>query len=323
MKDSKIFSADNIIRVVLNYGVYLLLFLACIILTFTTKTFLTKDNLVNVMLQTCIIGTIAIGMTFVIATDGIDLSVGGLLAIASAAGIGLIKIYNMPWYVGMISMILVASLFGLINGLSVAYLKIPAFLVTFSTQSISRGLTLVLSGGKSWFDLPSQFGLLAAGSLFGVPFLIIIMISLFIIFHIILKKSVYGRKILAVGGNEESARVSGISVERIKMSAYILSGAICGAAAILQTSRLNAFWASMGSGMEFSAIAGVVIGGTSLSGGKASMAGTFAGVVLMGVINNALNLLKVPANWQDVARGVIIFIAVALDALRARYNKTK
>jgi ribose transport system permease protein len=310
----------TVVKTVLNYGIYLLLILICLILALTTPTFLTVENILNVLLQTCIVGVVAVGMTFVIASDGIDLSVGAVMAVSSAVGVGAIKILGAPWWLGMLAMPATGLIFGCVNGISVAYIGIPEFLATLSTMSIARGLVLVLSGGKSWFNLPEQFAYLAAATFLRIPVLICVVILLYITFHIVLKHTIYGRKILCVGSNMEASRVSGINVKRVKMSPYLLCGAIVGIAAILQTARLNAFWAAMGSGLEFQAIAGVVIGGTSLKGGSGTLLGTLAGVLLMGIINNALNLTGVPANWQEVARGVIIFLAVTLDAIRNRFN---
>ena len=305
----------------LNYGIYMLLLLAVVIMSLMSANFLTFTNIINILLQNVVIGVVAIGMTFVIATDGIDLSAGAVMAISCGAGIGLIKLYDCPWWIGVLVMVGVGLLFGLVNGFAVSYMGIPQFLVTLATQNIARGLTLVLSGGKSWYDLPKQITVVASSSFLGIPMLLWILVGMFVVFHVILKRTVYGRKVLAIGANPEAARVSGINVKLVRMSAYTLCGALCGLAAILQCGRMNSFWASMGTDLEFSAISAVVIGGTSLKGGKASLFGTLAGVVLMGIISNALNLLNVEANWQQVARGIIIFIAVALDALRSYFNR--
>lgn len=305
----------------LQNGIYFLLLFACVILALTSDNFLKVGNLTNVLLQTSIIGVLAIGMTFVISTGNIDISVGSLIAVCSAAGIGLIKFAGFPWWAGMLVMIAVGMVFGVVNGVLVAWLNIPSMLVTLATQCIASGLVLVISGGKSWYDLPSQFGALSTQKLLGIPYLVWVVILLYIAFHFVLGSTVYGRKVLAVGGNAESAKVSGINTARIVLSVYVLCGAVAGVAAILQTARLNAFWASMGSGMEMDVIAATVIGGTAMTGGRASMIGTFAGVLLMGVINNALNLLGVTANWQSVARGAIIMLAIIIDAIRVRYDR--
>ena len=283
MKLKKI-DGKTIIKFALNYGIYIFLLVACLILTLTTDSFLTKTNLVNILLQTSIIATMAIGVTFVLITGNNDLSMGSVMAISSAVGVGMIKILGMPWWLGMIAMLVVSVVFGIINGALVASLKIPAFLATLSTQFIARGLTLVISGGSSWFNLPRAFVAIAAGS------------------------------------SRESARVSGINVKKTIILAYIQCGLLVGIASILQSARMNSFWAAMGTGLEFQAIAGAIIGGTSMSGGVGKLAGTFAGVMLMGVINNALNLYGVDANWQEAARGFVILIAIVVDAIRQRYS---
>ena len=319
----KSIGGKSAIQFVLKFGIYFLFVLICIILALTNGKFLTVNNIINVLLQTCIVGVIAIGMTFVIITQGIDVSVGAVMAVASATGVGLIKVMGAPWWVGMLAMILVGLTFGTINGIAVSFLRMPAFLVTLATQSAARGLTLVFSGGKSWYDLPEQFSSLGSATVAGIPFLVIIVIVLYALGYLLLNKTVYGRKVFAVGGNPNAARVSGINVNITIMSTYIICGTIAGVAAILQTARLNSFWASMGTGLEFSVIAGVVVGGTSLSGGVGTLSGTFIGVLLLGIIDNALNLWGVPANWQDVARGLIIFLAVMLDAFRTRYSKAE
>lgn len=310
-----------ILQKLMQHGIYFLLAFACIIMACMSDKFLSASNLINVFLQTSILGVLAIGQTFVICTGGIDISVGSLIAMCSAAGIGIIKFYNAPWWSGMIVMIIVGAIFGIINGLCVAYLDIPAMLVTLATQCIASGLVLVISNGNSWYDLPEQFGTLSTGTIIGLPYLIWVVILLYIVFHFVLGNTVYGRKVLAVGGSRESAKVSGINTKLITFSTYVLCGTIAGIASILQTARLNAFWASMGSGMEMNVIAASVIGGVSMTGGRGSMVGTFAGVLLMGVINNALNLMGVTANWQSVARGLIIMIAIIIDAIRVRYDK--
>ena len=323
LNDNKTLNSKSVVQFILKYGIYFLFVLICVVLALTNGKFLTVNNLINVLLQTCIIAAIAIGMTFVIITQGIDVSVGAVMAVASATGVGLIKVMDAPWYIGMLAMIIVGVIFGVINGVAVSYLRMPAFLVTLATQSAARGLTLVFSGGKSWYDLPKQFSALGSSSLFGIPVLVLIVVLLYIAGYITLNRTIYGRQVFAVGGNPNAAKVSGINVNYVLMTVYIINGLITGAAAILQTARLNSFWASMGTGMEFSVIAGVVVGGTSLAGGVGTLSGTFIGVLLLGIIDNALNLWGVPANWQDVARGLIIFLAVMLDAFRTRYSKAE
>jgi len=311
--------ARRIIQFGLQYGIYILFLALVVAMSFATSTFLTWSNIVNVLLQTSVIAVIAIGMTLVIITQGIDVSVGGIVAIASAVGVGLMKLAGAPWWLGMLAILAVGVLFGLVNGVSVAYLKMPAFLVTLATMGIGRGLTLAFSGGRSWFNLPPQFAVLRQGYVGPIPASIAVVAVLYVLSHVLLSHTTFGRRVYAVGGNPEAAVVSGINVKRIILSVFVLSGLFSGVASVLLTARLNAFWASMGTGFEFSAIAAVVIGGTSLSGGVGNLGGTLIGVLIIGVINNSLNLLGVSAFWQDVARGCIIFIAVMLDSLQTQF----
>lgn len=319
MKTSKI-TGKKLIQTALNYCIYVLLFLACLILSLTTNSFLSLTNITNVMLQTSIIAVLAIGITFVLITGNNDLSVGGVMATCSAAGIGLIKVMNWPSWAGILVMIGVAMLFGVINGTIVAYIKAPAFLTTLATQFVGRGLALVISGGQSWYNLPQPFPMIAGTNVFGIPLTIIIVVCLYLIFHIRLSKTIFGRRIYAVGSNRDSARVSGINVEKTILFAYIQCGFLVGLASILQVARMNSFWAAMGTGLESQAIAGSIIGGASMGGGVGTLSGTFAGILLMGVINNALNLYGVDANWQEAARGMVIIVAIIIDAIRSRYN---
>ncbi len=319
----KALSGKSVTKLLLNYGIYVMLVLVCLILALTTSSFLTTTNIINVLLQTSIIAVMAIGVTFVIITGGNDLSMGGVMAIASGVGIGMIKLHNYPWWLGMMMMILIALFFGMVNGVIIAYVKVPAFLATLSTQFIARGLTLVISGGSSWFGLPEQFTYIASGKFLGIPLMILTVLVLYILFHVRLKHTIFGRRIYAVGSNRESARVSGINVQKTILFAYIQCGLLVGVASIMQTARMNSFWAAMGTGLEFQAIAGAIIGGTSMAGGVGSLPGTFVGIMLMGIINNALNLYGIDANWQEAARGFVIMIAVIIDAMRNRYNTTE
>jgi ribose/xylose/arabinose/galactoside ABC-type transport system permease subunit len=310
-----------IVRKILQNGAYILLFLTCIVLACLDSNFLTMGNLINVALQSSIIGILALGMTFVICTGNIDISVGNGIGVCSAVGIALVMFYGCPWWLSMLAMIGVGCLLGVVNGVCVAYMKIPSMLVTLATQCIAAGLVLVISQGKSWLDLPRQFTAISKNKLLGIPWLLWIVLLLYAVCHFILSCTVYGRKVLAVGGNPDSAKASGIHTERVVAGAYILCGCVVGIAGILQTGRLGAFYASMGAGMEMNVIAATVIGGTCMTGGRGTIVGTLAGVLLMGVINNALNLLGVDANWQSVARGIIILIAVIIDAVRVRYEQ--
>lgn len=313
-------NGQNVGKTMLNYCIYLLLLLVCLILALTTTSFLTISNITNVMLQTSIIAVLSIGITFVLITGNNDLSVGGVMAVSSAAGIGLIKLHGWSWWGGMLVIIGVAVLFGILNGCIVAYVKAPAFLTTLATQFVGRGLALVISGGSSWYDLPKPFTVIASTSIVRIPLMIVVVVALYVVFHVRLSKTIFGRRVYAVGSNPDSARVSGINVPKTILLAYVQCGFLVGLASILQVARMNSFWAAMGTGLESQAIAGAIIGGASMSGGVGNLLGTLAGVLLMGVFNNALNLYGVDANWQEAVRGFVIILAIVIDSIRNRYN---
>ena len=313
-------NGQNVVKTMLNYCIYLLLLLVCLILALTTTSFLTISNITNVMLQTSIIAVLSIGITFVLITGNNDLSVGGVMAVSSAAGIGLIKLHGWSWWGGMLVIIGVAVLFGILNGCIVAYVKAPAFLTTLATQFVGRGLALVISGGSSWYDLPKPFTVIASTSIVRIPLMIVVVVALYVVFHVRLSKTIFGRRVYAVGSNPDSARVSGINVPKTILLAYVQCGFLVGLASILQVARMNSFWAAMGTGLESQAIAGAIIGGASMSGGVGNLLGTLAGVLLMGVFNNALNLYGVDANWQEAVRGFFIILAIVIDSIRNRYN---
>ena len=223
-------------------------------------------------------------------------------------------------YVGALAILATGLVVGLVNGISSSYLRMPAFLVTLATMTMASGLALTVSGGGSITGLPEalfEFGTNKVGPI-SIP--VIVMFGAFIAGHLLLSKTVFGRKVYAVGGNPEAARVAGIHVNRIICATFLLSGLAVGIASIVLTARFDSYNASLGDGYEFTAIAAVVIGGTSLYGGRGTMAGTLLGVLMLGVINNSLNLLAVSPFYQDVVRGGIIFLAVLLDALRTRYE---
>jgi len=320
-KNPQVFT--GLLRGVLQYGIYVAFIALCIILSVISKNFLTIANITNVLLQSSVIGVIAVGMTFVIITRGIDVSVGSVVAIGSAIGVALMLFNGLDQYLGIIVMLAVGLVAGVLNGFSVAKLRMPAFIVTLATMQIFRGLTLAISRGRSWYDLPEAYLALSVGSIGPVPALVIISAFIFVLGHILLAKTTFGQKVYAIGGNPEAARVSGVRVERTLLQVFSLAGGLTGIAAVMLTARLTSFWPTMGTGFEFDSIASVVIGGTSLSGGIGSIGGTAVGVLIMGVINNALNLMNVSAFYQQVAKGGIIFVAVLIDTLKVVYGRKR
>jgi ribose transport system permease protein len=288
----------------------------------TSPAFRTASNIQNVLLQNSTLAVLAVGMTLVIMTGGIDVSVGAIMSVSASAGAVLMTNHEVPELVGIFVVLLIAALFGLINGIGVAYLRMPAFLVTLATQSICRGLGLVISMGKTYRRFSLVIVYIGTTSILGIPILLWMTVIIIAIGYFVLHNTIFGRQVMATGGNREAARISGINTRAVEMGCYTLLGLICGIAAIMTVGRIGSYWTALGVGTEFDVIAGVVIGGTSLAGGSGNMAGTFVGVMLMGVIANALNLFGVDAYWQQVAKGLVIFIAVLIDSLRSRKSRS-
>ena len=270
-------------QIVFKYGIYLLFLAMLIILSLTNSKFCTMSNFTNVLLQVSNYAVLGVGMTMVIMTGGIDVSVGATMIVSASV-----------------------------------YVVCYTELVTLSTQCIGRGLSLVLTGGVSFRNIGESFVFIGKSNFLGVPMMIWEMAIVYLLGFLLLEHTVYGRKVMAIGGNMHAARVSGINVKLSIMSTYLILGILCGLAAHMTIARLGSYYASMGEGMEFMVIAAAVIGGTSLAGGSGTILGTLVGTLIIGVINNALNLFNVSADWQNVARGMVIFLAVLFDAARNR-----
>lgn len=303
-------------EVLSKYGIYILFLALVLILSVTNPKFCTATNLTNVLIQISNYALLGVGMSFVIMTGGIDVSVGATMVVSASTYVLATQIFGWGEGVGLLVIVIVSLLMGLVNGIAVAYLDMPPFLVTLATQCIGRGLALVFTGGVSYRNLGKSFTFIGKQSFLGISMMVWVAILLFIIGYFLMHRTVYGRKVMAVGGNLNAARVSGIAVKKTILSVYILMGLISGLAGFVTMARLGSFYASMGDGMEFMVIAAVVIGGTSMTGGEGSIIGTLVGTLIVGIINNALNLFGVNAEWQDVARGLVIFLAVMLDATK-------
>lgn len=298
------------------------LVIICVVLSFASPEFLTTSTLTNIMVQVSVVGIAAVGGTFVIITSGIDLSVGSLVALSGMVGATLMA-GSTPGNVGLgllglVVAIGVGALVGAINGISVAWLRLVPFIVTLAMMAMGRGLTLAISDGRTKFDFPNVFTVFGAKSIAGLPAPMIVMLCVFIIGHVLLRKTTFGHQVFAVGGNKEAARLAGIPVQRVIFLTYTLAGVTAAIAGIVLAGRLNSALPSAANGLELQVIAGVVIGGTSLAGGRGSIIGTFIGVVLIGVINVGLSLLGVNPFWTQFIQGGVIFAAVLLDAFSQR-----
>lgn len=290
------------------------LILITILLTFLSDSFFTVNNLMNLLRQISINALIAFGMTFVILTAGIDLSVGSLLALGSALTAGMLASGMDPMLAIFIGLLIGLAL-GAMNGLIITKGKVAPFIATLATMTIFRGVTLVYTDGKPITGLSDSitFEMIGRGYLFGIPFPIIIMLIVFLILFFILNNTVFGRQVYAVGGNEEAATLSGIKTDRVKIWVYSLTGMLSVLAGIILTSRLNSAQPTAGTSYELDAIAAVVIGGTSLMGGRGRIVGTLIGALIIGVIGNGLNLLSVSSFFQQIVKGGVILLAVLLD----------
>lgn len=295
-------------------GPLLGLILIMIILGVLSSSFFTLDNILNLLRQVSINALIAFGMTFVILTAGIDLSVGSLLALGSALTAGMLT-SGMDPLLAVFLGLLIGFLLGAINGFIITKGKVAPFIATLATMTIFRGATLVYTDGKPVTGLSDSFTfeMIGRGYVMGVPFPAIIMIIAFFILFFILHKTVFGRQVYAIGGNEEAATLSGIKADRIKIWVYSLTGMLSVLAGIILTSRLNSAQPTAGNMYELDAIAAVVIGGTSLMGGRGRIVGTLIGALIMGVIDNGLNLLNVSSFYQQIVKGGVILLAVLAD----------
>lgn len=283
-----------------------------IIMSIASDRFLTFGNLSNIALQTSINALLAIGMTFVILTSGIDLSVGAILALSGAVSAGLMTQGFSPLAASAVGLV-VGVVAGFVNGVLVGYMKLAAFIVTLGTMTLFRGFTEIYTQGTPIFNLPASFMNLGMGTTAGIPNPVWIMIIAIIVGWVFLNRMTAGRKIYAIGGNEEAAFLAGVPVKRYLVAVYVISGFLAALAGIILTSRLGSAEPTAGTGYELDAITAVVLGGTSLFGGEGTLIGTIIGALILGVIDNGLNLLNVNAFYQDAVKGVIILIAIMLD----------
>ena len=294
-----------------QYGLMLSFILLCLALTLLSDRFLTPSNLLNVLRQATINGIISIGMTYVILTAGIDLSVGSILALSTVVAASLMQ-SGQPVAVAVAGGLVLGTALGVINGLITAKARVPPFVVTLGMMTIGRGLALTYTGGRPVTGLPESFRFMGAGFLGPVPMPIVIFLVVFAISYFVLTRTVTGEAIYALGDNPVAARLAGIRTSWVITLVYALSGFLSALAGLILVARLNSAQPTAGLGFEFDAIAAVVVGGTSFAGGEGSLFGTLLGVLIIQVINNGLNLLNVSPLWEGVVKGVVIALALLL-----------
>lgn len=312
---------QSIGQILQRYGIFIALAVMCVTLAVISENFLSTRNILNVLRQTSINGILAIGMTFVILTRGIDLSVGSVVAfaglvaasLATTAATGMVGNGPYPALLAIAAGLVVGMACGAVSGLIVSRFHVPAFVATLGMLSAARGLALIYSGGRPIPSLTDEFRWIGTGSVWGIPVPIFLLLGTFAIAHFVLTQTRFGRHIYAVGGNPHAAKVSGLPVRRIRFSVYVIAGALAGLAGMVLAARTGSALPQAGIAYELDAIAAVVIGGTSLAGGVGRVTGTLIGALLIGVMNNGLDLMGVESYYQQVIKGILIVAAVMLD----------
>lgn len=297
-----------------------------VVFSLASPNFFQFTNIVSIVLSTCVIGVLAVGVTFVIITSGIDLAVGTVMTFSAVMAGVFITFWKLPLPLGVLAGVAAGALCGLVSGSAVAKMKVPPFIATLGMMMVTKGLSLVISGTKPiYFNETPAFTKISMGSILGsiipgfeIPNAVLIFFAAAVIASFILSKTVLGRYNFAIGSNEEAARLSGVNVDAWKIAIYTLCGTFSGLAGVMMAARLNSAQPALGQGYELEAIAAVVIGGTSLSGGEGTILGTIIGAFIMSVLTNGLRILSVPQEWQTVVTGAIVIFAVYADIIRRR-----
>jgi ribose transport system permease protein len=311
---------SDAIQRLLAFAALIVLF---VIFSLASPNFLQFDNVIGILLATSVNGVLALGVTFVIITGGIDLSVGTVMTLAAVMTGVFITNWHLPVVVGILAGLATGGLAGFVSGSVIARMRVPPFIATLGMLNIAKGLALVISGLKPiYFNDTPEFNRVAMGSLVGglveIPNAVLVLFGAAIVASMILSRTVLGRYAFALGSNEEATRLSGVNVAKWKIAIYTLTGAFSGLAGVLIAARLNSAQPALGQGYELDAIAAAVIGGTSLSGGEGSILGTVIGAFIISTLTNGLRILSVPQEWQTVVTGTIVIVAVYLDIVRRR-----
>ncbi len=319
---------QNLKQYLIRFQSIIALLIMCIVLTFLSDRFLTGENAWNVMRQISVNVVISVGMTLVILTGGIDLSVGSILALAGAVTAGMLKfgaefeswnIYLGFTLIGaLVGGTLAGTFLGWFNGVTITRFKVPPFVATLAMLTIARGLTMLWTGGFPITGLGNDMAFIGTGWFLGIPMPVWISAGIVLAAVVLTKKTKLGRHIYAIGGNETAAKLSGIKIRKVKVIVYSIAGALAGMGGIIVTSRLDSAQPNAGLSFELDSIAAVVIGGTSLSGGKGTIMGTVQGALIIGILNNGLVLLNVSPFWQQIIKGLVILLAVVIEKANSR-----
>ena len=304
-----------------NIGIIIALLAMCVFLVIfptTRSTFLTQNNVFNILRQNASNLFLATGMTMVIILGGIDLSVGSVIALSGCVAAGCVVNMGLPEVAAFLIAILIGAAVGMFNGVVICKTNIPPFIVTLASMNITKGIALVYTQGAPIRCMTDAFKFPGAGYVGPIPTPVILMLIIFVIAVMLVNRTHFGRHIYAVGGNAQAASFSGINVQKVKFWVYTFTGIMAGIAGVVIASRLYSGQPRFGEGAEMDAIAAVVVGGTSMSGGSGRLGGTLIGVLIIGVLNNGLNLMGVDSNWQYIVKGFVILLAVYVDFIRNR-----
>lgn len=298
-----------------NLAAIIALTFLAIVLSISTETFLVKNNLISVLRQVCVNSFIAFGITCVLISGGIDLSVGSVVAASGVIAVRLAN-NNIPIIICFAVALFFGAIIGLFNGYIISHTTLPPFIVTLSTQIIVRGVSYVLTGGQPAQSTNENFNNMGTGNVFGIPIPVILVIIVFIILYFIIYRTTFGRHVYAIGGNREAAKYAGVDTKKVQIRVFIISGVMAALAGVVLAARLYSGQPSVGEGFERDAIAASVLGGTSFNGGIGTLSGTILGVLIIGVLNNGMNLLKINSYWQFIVKGCVILGAVYVDYLK-------
>jgi len=318
--DNRIGISSSILRKITKkeeLGVLLGVILICVIITCINPRFVNLVNLTSIFENIAYIMIAATAMTLVMITGSFDMSVGAIMAFSSCIA-ALLMVQNVSVPISILISLIACGFFGLLNGTLIVKLGIPSFVTTLGTMYIARGIVQAITKGEPIYPLPESFSVLGNGMVFGLPLCFIIMLVLAFVTGFVLKKTTYGRSLYAIGGNLEAAKLSGLPIDKIRVSVYVLCSIAAGLSGLIMTSKMSSAQISLGTGWEMKIIASVVIGGTSMMGGTGTVLGTFLGAALMTIIYNGMVLMRISVYWQSIFIGAIIIIAVAVDILRRK-----
>lgn len=302
-------------QVLKRFSTLIILLVLVIVFSISSGNFLRINNILNILRQVAVISILTAGMTFVIISGGMDLTVGAYLGFTGVVLAKLMKTFALPVPVAVIAVMLLTIILGIITGSLIVILNVSAIVITLGMMTVVRGLAYIISGGLPVYDIPDSIVFLGQGYVAGIPVPVIIMLLVVIIMGIILKYTYFGRYVYAIGGNIEAAKLAGVSVNKIIISLYAISAFLSSIAGTMLTGRISSGAPASGTGTEMDVVTAVVIGGVSVNGGKGSMLGAFLGAVIIGVLSNGLTILNIGEYYQQVVKGVVLIVAVAFDVL--------